>query len=184
MASAGKSCSRSRPETLSHPLHTCTSGGLWGPGALHCSWSWFSAPTALSPESVVLGQLSSVHPPAAAVKAEEARGLPCREMKAVPADRGQQRWGCSRRGAGSLCWRLGLLRTDASHSGESPDKKVFDLNYCFRLAGCFCIFVFNQQLSISWGFVYNEEDISRTSLLQRRNACGWALLDASGASIK
>lgn len=33
--------------------------------------------------------------------------------------------------------------------GKSPDEKVFDLNYCFRLAGCLCLFVvFNQQLSI------------------------------------
>lgn len=55
--------------------------------------------------------------------------------------------------------------------GQSPDDKVFDLNYCFRLVSCVCLFVvFNQQLSIFWGFVFTEKDISRARCLPLRGA--------------
>lgn len=73
------------------PLHTCTSG-LGGPGALGCSRPWFPAPTACSPRVCRPGQLSSAHPPAAAVKQRKRGGCPAEKCRQFLA-RLQQREG-------------------------------------------------------------------------------------------
>lgn len=122
MASAGQSCSRSRPETLSTPA-PLEGSGPWAPSvALGLG---FLPPQLSAPESVVLGQLSSVHPPAAVVEAEEVWGLPCGEMKAVPADRRQRRWGFSREAGREPLPKAGAAQNRCLQlRGKSPDESL------------------------------------------------------------